>query len=235
MKINTRSITLAATLTALCAVSGALPYVFFLPVAVAASTLSLGMVAFVGLAFGCISLAYSFLMPASLVSTAFIQAPYIAILPRIAAALVAFGVFKLMCKLLKTDADGKHMRTRRVAAASVSAAFGSIANTAIVVSLLVLIMPENEMGGVTMVAYVPTMLISGVIECVCMAVLTPPISLTLDKYVLKKRKKPSEDPTEQAAQAEKQAEQNAQSAQSTQKTQETQRMPEAQQTDNLQG
>ena len=199
MKINTRSITLAATLTALCAVSGAMPYVFFLPVAVAASTLSLGTVAFVGLAFGCISLAYCFVMPASVVSVAFVQAPYIAILPRIAAALVAFGVFKLMCKLLKTDVDGKHARARRAAASSVSAAFGSIANTAIVIGLLVAIMPESEMGGVTVIAYVPTMLISGVIECVCMAALTPPIALALDKYVLKKRKKPSDKavPTEQ--------------------------------------
>lgn len=60
-------------------------------------------------------------------------------------------------------------------------------------------MPESEMGGVTVIAYVPTMLISGVIECVCMAALTPPIALTLDKYVLKKRKKPSDKaaPTEQ--------------------------------------
>ena len=65
MKINTRSITLAATLTALCAVSGFAPGIFFLPVMVAATTLSVGMTAFVGLAFGCISLAYSFVMPAS--------------------------------------------------------------------------------------------------------------------------------------------------------------------------
>ena len=53
-KINTRAITLAATLTALCFVTGMLPYVFFLPVMVAATTLSLGMTAFVGLAFGAV-------------------------------------------------------------------------------------------------------------------------------------------------------------------------------------
>lgn len=196
MKINTRSITLAATLTALCAVTGALPYVFFLPVAVAASTLSVGMVAFVGLAFGCISLAYSFAMPMSLVSTAFMQAPYIAILPRIAAALVAFGVYKLMCRLLKTDVDGKHVRARRVTASAFSAAFGSLTNTAIVVTMLVLIMPNTELGGITMIMYVPNMLISGAIECACMAILTPPIALTLNKVVLKKYgnvKKPTQD------------------------------------------
>lgn len=190
MKINTRSITLAATLTALCAVSGAIPYVFFLPVAVAAATLPIGMVAFVGLAFGCISLAYSFVMPVSLVSTAFIQAPYIAILPRIAAALAAFGVFKLMSLLLKTgDPNAKHARGRKFAAAALSAIAGSLANTAIVVTMLVLILPNNELGGMTMIMYVPTMLISGAIECVCMGVLAPPIVLTLERVVFKRTKK----------------------------------------------
>ncbi len=182
MKINTRSITLAATLAALCAVTGFIPYVFFLPVMVAAATLSVGMVAFVGLAFGCISLAYSFVMPMSLVSMAFVQAPYIAIIPRILAALGSFFVYKAVMRVAKPRSRGG-----KFAAVSASAALGSLFNTAFVVGLLVLIMPELELGGVTMIAYVPAMLVSGAIECVCMAVLTPPIVLTLDKVVLKNR------------------------------------------------
>lgn len=182
MKINTRSITLAATLTALCAVSGLLPYVFFLPVAVAATTLSVGMVAFVGLAFGCISLAYSFVMPMSLVSMAFVQAPYIAIIPRILAALGAFGAYRLLVKLIKPQ-----RKRGRFAVTSIASAVGSLLNTALVVSLLVLIMPSMESEGMTMIAYVPTMLISGAIECVCMAVLVPPISMTLERVVLKRK------------------------------------------------
>lgn len=37
--------------------------------------------------------------------------------------------------------------------------------------------------------YVPTMLISGAIECALMAALAPPIALTLDKAVLSRGKK----------------------------------------------
>ena len=180
MKINTRSITLAATLAALCAVTGFLPYVFFLPVAVAAATLSVGMVAFVGLAFGCISLMYSFVMPSSPVSMAFVYAPYIAIVPRVLAALGCFGVYKLLVALFKPKRSGA-----RFAVVSVSALVGSLLNTAFVVGAFVLFVPSMDFGGITMIAYVPTMLVSGAIECACMAALVPPVVLTLEKTVLK--------------------------------------------------
>lgn len=181
MKINTRSITLAATMTALCFVTGLLPFVFFLPVMVAATTLSIGITAFVGLAFGCVSIAYSFIMPGSLVATAFIQAPYIAIIPRVLAALGAFGAYKLIMHVAKPQ-----KKAVKFASVSLAAAIGSLLNTALVVSLFVLIMPDLTVNGVTMIVYVAEMLTSGAIECVCMAVITPPISLTLNKVVLHK-------------------------------------------------
>lgn len=178
--LSTRAITLTATLAALCAVTGLMPYVFFLPVTVAASTLSIGMAAAVGLSFGLISVAYSFIMPGTVVATAFMQAPYLAIFPRIAAALTAFAVMCIFRKFTR-----KKSKAVRFIGVSVSAAIGSLANTAIVVGLLVLIFPTLQLGGVTVIAYAPIMLISGAIECVCMAVLTPPISLTLEKTALK--------------------------------------------------
>lgn len=181
MKISTRSITLAATLTALCAVTGFLPYVFFLPVMVAATTLTVGITAFVGLAFGAISIAYSFLSPTGIVAAAFIQAPYIAIVPRILAAVGAFGAYKLIQYVARPQ-----KKAGRFASVSISAAIGSLLNTALVVSMFVIVMPGFETGGVTMYVAIPEMLISGAIECVCMAALTPPISLTLDRAVLKK-------------------------------------------------
>ncbi|MCH5159007.1 MAG: hypothetical protein J1F33_07420 [Clostridiales bacterium] len=184
MKINTRSITLAATLTALCAVTGFIPFVFFLPVMVAATTLSIGMVAFVGLAFGCVSLAYSYLMPSSIVSFAFIDAPYIAIIPRILAGVGAFAVYKLIERIGKPSS-----RVGRVASCSVAAAVGSLLNTALVVGMLVLILPSLSFGEYTTMTYVPVMLINGAIEFACMAVLTPPVSLTLDKVVLRGKKR----------------------------------------------
>lgn len=185
MKISTRSITLAATLSALCAVTGMLPFVFFLPVMVAATTLSVGITAFVGFAFGCISIAYCFVVPAtSFAALGFIQAPYIAIIPRILAALGAFGAYKFIEHVCKPKS-----KTGCIAAVSVSAAIGSLLNTALVVSLFVLIVPDLSLNGVTMLVAVPEMLISGAIECACMAVLTPPISVTLNRVVLKSRDK----------------------------------------------
>lgn len=186
MKISTRSITLAATLTALCAVTGFLPFVFFLPVMVAATTLTVGITAFVGLAFGCISIAYCYISPTpSFAALGFMQAPYIAILPRILAALGAFGAYKLIEHLCKPK-----KKVGQLAAVSISAAIGSLLNTALVVSLFVLILPNLSLGGVTMLVAAPEMLISGAIECACMAALTPPISVTLNRVVLRRKDKP---------------------------------------------
>lgn len=181
MKIDTRSITLAATLTAMCFVTGLLPYVFFLPVTVAATTLSVGITAFVGLAFGAVSIGYSFLMPTGgVAAAAFIQAPYIAVIPRVVAALGAFGAYKLICRLAKPS-----RRAGKFASVSVASAVGSLLNTALVVGLFVLVMPDLPVGNVTMILAVPQMLLNGAIECVCMATVTPPIALTLNKVVLR--------------------------------------------------
>lgn len=181
MKISTRSITLAATLTAMCFVTGLLPYVFFLPVTVAATTLSVGIAAFVGFAFGAVSVAYSFLIPTgSFVGVAFMQAPYVAIIPRVLAALGAFSAYKLIEHIAKPQ-----KRAAKFAAVSASATIGSLLNTALVVSMFVLILPNLTAGGATLAVAVPQMLISGAIECVCMAAITPPITLTLNKVVLR--------------------------------------------------
>ena len=181
MKISTRSITLAATLTAMCFVTGLLPYVFFLPVPVAATPLSVGIAAFVGFAFGAVSVAYSFLIPTgSFVGVAFMQAPYVAIIPRVLAALGAFGAYKLIEHIAKPQ-----KRAAKFAAVSASATIGSLLNTALVVSMFVLILPNLTAGGATLAVAVPQMLISGAIECVCMAAITPPITLTLNKVVLR--------------------------------------------------
>ncbi len=187
MKIQTRSITLAATMAALCCATYMIPFVFFIPVTVAATTLSLGLTVFVGLAFGAISVAYSFLFPTGLVATAFVQAPYIAILPRVIAAMGAFGIYKLITYFLKPQ-----KKSTRAAAISVSAATGSILNTALVVGMMVLIMPTLSDGSQTVLVYSIELIIRGAIECVCMALLTPPITLTLEKAVLHRgAKKPT--------------------------------------------
>ena len=188
MKINTRSITLAATLAALCCVTGLLPCVFFLPVIVAATTLSVGITAFVGLVFGAVSIAYSFLMPTSFVATAFIEAPYIAIFPRILAALGCFGFYKLLTHFAKPQ-----RYAAKFACVSGAAAVGSLLNTALVVGMFALVLPDLTAGETTVWIAIPTMLISGAVECACMAALAPPITLTLDKVVFKRSGKPQSE------------------------------------------
>ncbi|MDE6401063.1 MAG: hypothetical protein K2L54_00445, partial [Clostridiales bacterium] len=118
----------------------------------------------------------------SIVGAAFMQAPYIAIIPRALAALGAFGAYKLIERLAKPQ-----KRAAKFAAVSVPSAIGSLLNTALVVGLFVLVFPDMTAGTATMMLAVPQMLISGAIECVCMAAITPPITLTLNKVVLRGR------------------------------------------------
>lgn len=190
MRISTRSVTMAATLTALCFVTGLLPYVFFIPVTVAATTLSLGMAAFVGLAFGAVSVMYSFIMPGSMVAAAFIRAPYIAIVPRVIAAVCAALLYMLVTRLAKPS-----KKAAVAASIALPAAIASLLNTALVVGMFVLILPDMSLGAVTMAVAVPEMLISGTIECVCMAVITPAVSMTL-KHTVLRTKKPLPPPAE---------------------------------------
>ena len=96
------------------------------------------------------------------------------------AALGAFGAYKLIEHIAKPQ-----KRAAKFAAVSASATIGSLLNTALVVSMFVLILPSLTAGGATLAVAVPQMLISGAIECVCMAAITPPITLTLNKVVLR--------------------------------------------------
>lgn len=175
MKIQTRTITLAATMVALCLATYMIPGVFFIPVTVAATTLSFWLAAFVGLAFGAVSIMYSFLFPAGLAAAGFVQAPYVALFPRILAAIGAFGVYKLLTHFLKPQ-----KRVARAATIGTSAAVASFLNTALVVGMFVLVLPD-----IFGAAASTELIISGAIEIACTAALTPPITLTLERTVLR--------------------------------------------------
>lgn len=179
MKYNARKIAILAVLSALCSVTGALPLVFFLPVTVAVTALPLGMAAVTGLAFGIVSLCYSFILPTSIVSAAFIETPYLAILPRILAALCGALLYKLLCRLWKSKRKGA-----RAARAAIGGGLTSALNTAFVVGLMMLIMPSFAFGGVTVAAYALVMLTSGAIEIAVTAILTPAVSIVLEDRVL---------------------------------------------------
>lgn len=177
MKSATRSVTIVAALVALCAVTGLFPFVFFLPVIVAATTLSVGIAAFVGFAFGCISIVYSFILPVpSFAALGFMRAPYIAVVPRIFAAVGAYFVHYVIVRAFAPET-----RRGKFAAIAAAAATGSLLNTALVVSLFVTTLPTLELGGITMLVAAPEMLVSGCAECVCVAALAPPIVLAIER------------------------------------------------------
>lgn len=175
MQRRSKSIALCAVFVALTAVFGAMPYVFLLPVLLAAVTTDFKTATIVSVFFGVISLLYS-LMGGSVVAVAFVANPWIPIVGRILVGPAARGVYVLMRKAIKSEGKAK-----TVVPAALGAAAGSLTNTAIVVTLLAIFAPNAGLEEVTVLVYVPTMLISGVIELVASILLVPPIALALSK------------------------------------------------------
>lgn len=170
-----KTVVICATLTALTAVMGALPFVFLVPLLYACVTQNTKVSLFMGLVFGVTSFLYS-LMGGSPVAAAFVEAPWIAILPRIAVGLIAHGTFALCKRLIK--GRGKAARIAPIAAA---AAVGSLSNTVLVVSLLLLFMRGTSFEGVTVYLYTPTMLINGAIELAATAIIVPALALGVER------------------------------------------------------
>ncbi len=180
--MNTKSKTVAvcAVLTALTAVMGAIPFVFLIPLLFACVTQNVKISAFMGLVFGVISFVYS-LMGGSVVAAAFVQAPWIAIVPRIAVGFIAHGVFVLCKKLIREKG-----KVSRVLPYSVSAAVGSLSNTVLVVALLMIFMRDTALGDITVYLYLPTMLINGAIEFAVCTALVPTLALSVGKALGKR-------------------------------------------------
>ena len=181
--INARFITVAAVMLAMNMVAPVIPFVpiFFLPTMIAATLLGLKMTLFVSVSFGLVSVIYSFILPTTIVGLAFQHAPYLAIVPRIVAALGAYIVFIALSKGLEQTNLNKNLKA--VLPISIAAATGSILNTALVVSGFIIIVPDVYFGGITILLALPTMLISGLIEFILLAVITPPIVITLKKVM----------------------------------------------------
>lgn len=175
MQSRSKSIALCAVFVALTIVFGAIPYVFLLPVLVSAVTTDFKTTATVSVFFGVISLLYS-LMGGSVVAVAFVANPWIPIVGRIFIGPAARGVWVLTGKLFKEDG-----RAKKIVPAIFGAATGSLLNTALIVGLLVLFAPNAGLEEVTVLIYVPTMLISGAIELAVSVIAVPPIAYALSK------------------------------------------------------
>lgn len=175
MQRKAKSIALCAVLVALTAVFGAIPYAFLIPVLLAAVTTDFKTSFVVSTFFGVVSLLYS-LMGGSVVAVAFVANPWIPIVGRIFVGPAARGAYVLVNKAIKKEGKLKSVLPR-----TVGAAVGSLANTVIVVSLLVLFAPNAGLEETTVIVYVPIMLISGAIEFAVNVLCVPPIALAVDK------------------------------------------------------
>lgn len=175
MNTTSKTIAVCAALTALTAVTGALPFVFLVPLLFACVTQNVKISAYMGLVFGVVSFLYS-LLGGSVVAAAFVQAPWIAIVPRIAVGFIAHGTFVLCRRLIKEKG-----KVTRVLPYSIAAAVGSLANTVLVVTLLLIFMRDTALGDMTVYLYLPTMLINGAIELVVCVSLVPTLALSVGK------------------------------------------------------
>lgn len=181
MNRRAKTVTLCAVFVALTAVFGAIPYVFLLPLLLVAAIGDFKTSLIVSLFFGVISLLYSF-AGGSIVAVAFIAQPWIPIVPRLFVGPAAHGVYVLTDRLIK-----KEGRAKRILPALFSAIAGSLTNTALVVLCLVLTVPSLELAGVTILVYVPVMLVSGAIELAVNVIALPPVVAVMNKIYKKER------------------------------------------------
>ncbi|MCL2861243.1 MAG: hypothetical protein FWE22_02405 [Firmicutes bacterium] len=124
------TITTAAMILALTAIMALPAFVFFflVPLLFAATTQRLRMVIFASVCFGVISILYSLINFGTLaIGIIFIHSPWIAIIPRIGAGLVAYFVFKLFRKLIK---DTNYVK--KVLPFAISGGMGALANSVFV-------------------------------------------------------------------------------------------------------
>lgn len=175
MKKNVQIITISAVTLALTIILGLFPFVFLVPLLFTCVTRDWKMSLLAALFFGVVSYLYSF-MGNSIVAVAFLENPWIPIVPRLAVGLIAHGSYVLMRKV--NLGKGK---LNQVLPVSVAASVGSIANTALIITCLVLFAPNATFGTITMPLYVSTMLISGVVELVAVNVVIPPLAIIVGK------------------------------------------------------
>lgn len=201
MKLNVKTICVAAVTFALTAVLGLFPYVFFIPVLFTCVTRDFKTSALEGLFFGVISLCYSFLSPTP-VALAFTRHPWMPIVPRLLAALGCHGVYLLLRKATK----GRTGKVARALPVVVACGVGSILNTATVVPCL-LLFGGNAFGSATPAMFLAETMVSAAIELGVAFLVASPLALTVGRALrlpdyLPPRHKAPDAPSETEAKAE---------------------------------
>ena len=175
MKNNVKTIAVCAVTFALTAVLGLLPYVFLIPLLFTCVTRDWKLTLAESLFFGVLSLCYAYISPAPTpVSIAFMENPWLPIVPRLCVGLGCHGAYVLMRRAFR----GKTGKAAVAVPVIVACAVGSLLNTGLIVPLLWAV-AGNSLG--LGVVWVSSTLISGAIElCVALAVV-PPLAVTVGK------------------------------------------------------
>lgn len=176
MKTNSKLIAVSAVTFALTAVLGLFPFVFLIPVIFTCVTRDWKMSLVESTFFGVLSLAYSFMTPnaASPVAIAFMENPWLPILPRIAVGLGCHFTYVAVKRAFRN----KNGRAALIVPVVVASAVGSILNTAIIVPLLLLV-AGNSLGLGAL--WVSSTLVSGAIELAVAVIVVPPLTVTVGR------------------------------------------------------
>jgi len=158
--------------TALSLITAIFPFVFFIPALIGVTLQNRKISLYCGFIFGLISFAYSYVRP-SLVAIYLQTNPLLPMVPRVLAALLAHEAYRLVYYLFKS----------RIAAAATCGLVGSISNTILTITGLVLFAKGFAYSGINMLlqAIVVFVGLSALIEIIVNIFTVAPISTALYK------------------------------------------------------
>ena len=162
----------AATIAALTVVLGWMPFVFLVPMLLTCVTFGYGMSAFASLTFGVVSLIFSYVMPSPPVTVVFTLHPWMPIVPRFVAGMLAHSVYIPLSKI-----GGEKFKA--IFAVSIAGIVGSLANTVLVGGCIFLFEPDMALKGLS-IGYLAIM---GGIEAAANAALLPPLKMAVQRFV----------------------------------------------------
>lgn len=177
---RTKRLVVIAIFTALSAVFCPIPFCFMLPLIMASIWFDWITALAMGAIFGVISYLYS-LMGGSPISIAFLQYPYIAILPRCLVGIATHGVYKLISKC---TAKSENMFVKFTIPAGVAGMIGSLVNTAGVLGMFALCAWNAIIEDTAMTVLLASWAISGVIEAAIALILTPSVDAVGRKVLM---------------------------------------------------
>lgn len=181
MKSAGRRIAILAVFGALTVVFTPIPYVFLLPVLLASIWFDWATAAAMSALFGVASYLFSFL-GGSPIGIAFVQYPWVAIVPRLFVGLAARGVWALLHRLT-ASAHGGFLRFALPAA--LAGMVGSLVNTGGVLGCFLLFLRDVEILGTAMPVLVAGWAISGAIEAAVALVATPSVDAAGRKVLVR--------------------------------------------------